>query len=394
MYPSQKKHLLDLWVEYWTQAAYQKFDLFLARAFKKRPFMGKRDRAWYSEQLFTALRFGLLALDLKVSDEVFKDASLLAFKAAKVDESFFDKVEEISKNSQNQSEDTSENFSWHPDWISFFEKAGLDFNRLSKLNTRAPLWLRAKSLVDLENIKKDILQRNIEFIVDGLALKISGNPKLHEWTSFKMGSFEIQDWASQQIPLLAPLKKDALVWDACAGGGGKTLQLSAILENTGTVIASDVRAFKFDEIKARALKARAQNISCVAWDGRPQMPNFPRAVSDRGGFDLVLVDAPCSSSGTVRRNPEIKWQSPHLKLRTLSQTQLHILEAVEKSVKKGAHLLYGTCSFLNDENEEIVKKFSDKMGSRWKFLEFKKLGYSKDNDSDLMFAALFQKLTD
>lgn len=71
------------------------------------------------------------------------------------------------------------------------------------------------------------------------------------------------------------------------------------------MIASDVRAFKFDEIKARALKARAQNISCVAWDGRPQMPNFPQAVSDHGGFDLVLVDAPCSSSGTVRRNPEI-----------------------------------------------------------------------------------------
>jgi 16S rRNA (cytosine967-C5)-methyltransferase len=168
---------------------------------------------------------------------------------------------------------------------------------------------------------------------------------------FREGLFEVQDEGSQLLaPLLEPRRQEMVV-DFCAGAGGKTLHIGALMANTGTVYAFDVLAKRLEKLKPRLARAGLNNVRMVAIaherDARVQRL--------KGKVDRVLVDAPCSGTGTLRRNPDIKWRE--IDLPELTGAQQRILEAASGLLKPGGRLVYATCSLLQEENEDIVEKF-------------------------------------
>jgi 16S rRNA (cytosine967-C5)-methyltransferase len=179
------------------------------------------------------------------------------------------------------------------------------------------------------------------------------------------------------------------VWDACAGGGGKTLHIASHLMGKGAVYASDVRGYKLDEVKMRARRANISNIRTLVWNGK-SLPAFPKEIASREGFHRVLVDAPCSSSGTWRRNPDGKYRITPLEIEELSALQFSILSCASRAVKKDGLLIYATCSFFCDENEAVVGKFIE---SAPEFeLVSSQINGSPMHDSDTTFTAVMKRL--
>lgn len=169
--------------------------------------------------------------------------------------------------------------------------------------------------------------------------------------AFQEGLFELQDEGSQLLAYMTEAGPKEKVFDFCAGAGGKTLALAAMMQNTGALYACDISAGRLERLKPRLARAAAYNAqSFVIRDEHDSALKKLEA-----SMDAVLVDAPCSGVGTLRRNPDIKWKSIDLDL--LTQTQASILEAAAKLVKPGGRLVYATCSLLRDENESITEAF-------------------------------------
>lgn len=169
--------------------------------------------------------------------------------------------------------------------------------------------------------------------------------------AFKNGKFEIQDEGSQLLSLLVDPQAKERVVDFCAGGGGKTLHLATLMRNSGTLYAFDVHTRRLDQLKIRLRRAGLHNVRSQVIESERD-PHIKRL---RGTIDRVLVDAPCSGSGTLRRNPDIKWRSLDLDARVALQRS--ILAAAATLVKPGGRLVYATCSVLREENENVVDAF-------------------------------------
>jgi len=168
---------------------------------------------------------------------------------------------------------------------------------------------------------------------------------------FKEGLFEVQDEGSQLLALMLEPRRQEMVVDFCAGAGGKTLHIGALMANTGTVYAFDVLAKRLEKLKPRLRRAGLNNVRMVTI-GHERDARVQRL---KGKIDRVLVDAPCSGTGTLRRNPDIKWRD--INLAELTDTQQRILAAAAELLKPGGRLVYATCSLLKEENEDIVEKF-------------------------------------
>ena len=232
---------------------------------------------------------------------------------------------------------------------------GVNLNLLIEyFQQRPPMWLRAQTAdlsVLLNGFKKVEMEAYLSKNVNG-AIYIN-NPKINLYTldEFRKGLFEVQDLASQAIGLACNPKPGERWWDACAGAGGKSLQLSFLMKGKGSITASDIRAYKLDDLKRRAKRARISNIRCSAWNGKPL--KFKK----RETFDGVLVDAPCSCSGTWRRNPDAKWNITSEGVDEISQIQRKILASAATGVKQGGILVYATCSIFKKENNDVVELF-------------------------------------
>jgi 16S rRNA (cytosine967-C5)-methyltransferase len=168
---------------------------------------------------------------------------------------------------------------------------------------------------------------------------------------FKEGLFEVQDEGSQLLALMLEPRRQEMVVDFCAGAGGKTLHIGALMANTGTVYAFDVLAKRLERLKPRLRRAGLNNVRMVTISHERDA----RVQRLKGKVDRVLVDAPCSGTGTLRRNPDIKWRD--INLAELTDTQQRILAAAAGLLKPGGRLAYATCSLLKEENEDIVEKF-------------------------------------
>jgi 16S rRNA (cytosine967-C5)-methyltransferase len=168
---------------------------------------------------------------------------------------------------------------------------------------------------------------------------------------FADGWIEVQDEGSQLLSLLVEPKRGEMVVDFCAGAGGKTLHLGGLMANTGSVYAFDVSAKRLERLKPRLARAGLHNVRSVVI----QNERDPRVQRLEGKIDRALVDAPCSGTGTLRRNPDIKWRT--IEVTPLVETQRAILAAASRLVKPGGRLVYATCSLLRDENEDIVAEF-------------------------------------
>jgi len=185
--------------------------------------------------------------------------------------------------------------------------------------------------------------------------------------AFQEGRFEAQDEGSQLLALLAGAKPGMWVLDVCAGAGGKSLLLTAQMENKGGLVCLDTHAGRLLELKRRAARAGAGNWQAFVVDAQGNVQGSaraarrrepaPRTKLPRAQFDVALVDAPCSGLGTLRRTPELRWRHEPASLAAYPPQQRAILDATAPRVKPGGRLVYGTCSIVREENERVVEGF-------------------------------------
>jgi 16S rRNA (cytosine967-C5)-methyltransferase len=184
-------------------------------------------------------------------------------------------------------------------------------------------------------------------------LRIHGKPALNALALFKEGRVEVQDEGSQLLALLTGAKRGEMVADFCAGAGGKTLALGAMMKNTGRLYAFDTSQKRLDGMKPRLARSGLSNIHPVGI-AHERDERIKRLA---GKMDRVLVDAPCSGLGTLRRNPDLKWRQKESDVAELAALQAKILQSASRLVKSGGHLVYATCSLLQEENEAIARAF-------------------------------------
>ncbi|NDU87729.1 MAG: RsmB/NOP family class I SAM-dependent RNA methyltransferase [Ferrovum sp.] len=226
------------------------------------------------------------------------------------------------------------------------------------LQKPAPLDLRVNSLkASREQVLEALAQAGIEAAPTPLSpwgVRVPGRPALQRLPLFVEGWVEIQDEGSQLLgPLLGPRRRDMVV-DFCAGAGGKSLHLGALMQNQGRLYAFDISAKRLDNLKPRLKRAGLSNLMPVV---------IARETDDRvrrlhGKIDRVLVDAPCSGLGTLRRNPDLKLRQNAAGLASLLDKQRSILDAAASLVKPGGRLVYATCSLLPAENQRQAESFA------------------------------------
>ncbi|MEZ9140923.1 MULTISPECIES: RsmB/NOP family class I SAM-dependent RNA methyltransferase [unclassified Shewanella] len=250
-----------------------------------------------------------------------------------------------------------------PDWfweVCPVENQKAQIQLIEAMSARPPIWARVqgydthKALAELQ--QAEINATSSEFFNDAISLG-SKSINLNEVKLYKNGQLEIQDLASQVIGNICQPKTDENWWDTCSGAGGKTLQLRSLMmqdapnaTSTGSIISSDIRSKALEELNKRAKRAGFNNISIARWksEALPVETNH---------FDGVLVDAPCSCTGTWRRNPDMRWIDDRSCVDDKPELQLDILTRSAKAVKSGATLVYATCSLSPLENEAVVEAF-------------------------------------
>lgn len=241
----------------------------------------------------------------------------------------------------------------HPDWLEAPLKAALGTEyaaAMTALGARAPLDLRVNTLKASQKGAQAALQEDgIETETVPLcatALRAAPGARVTGTNAYRDGLVEIQDTASQAAVALADARAGMTVLDYCAGGGGKTLALAAAIENKGRLIAHDIAPERMKDIPERARRAGARI------DVRSDLTSL------RGACDLVFVDAPCSGSGTWRREPEAKWALTQERLDELVAMQTEAFDAALAYMKPGGRIVYATCSILREENEAHVTEIA------------------------------------
>jgi len=245
-----------------------------------------------------------------------------------------------------------------PDWLDELGIAELGEkwdSEINALNKQAKVILRVNTLkTNKLKLQKDLLAEGVETILlkkypNALELVVRKNVFITD--AFRNGHFEVQDASSQLVAPFLEVEEGMRVIDACAGAGGKALHLASLMHNKGQIIALDIYANKLKELKRRAKRNGAHNIETRA------ILNSKTIKKLRGSADRVLIDAPCSGLGVLKRNPDAKWKLQPEFLENIKNTQAEILNSYSQLVKVGGKLVYATCSIFPSENEEQVKKF-------------------------------------
>ena len=185
-------------------------------------------------------------------------------------------------------------------------------------------------------------------------IRLKGKPAINRHPLYLAGAVEVQDEGSQLLAYLLAPRRGEMVADFCAGAGGKTLALSMLMHGTGRIYAMDVSGKRLRELAPRAARAGISNVHPIALTSEGDI----RAKRLAGKIDRVLVDAPCSGFGTLRRNPDLKWRHAAAAVAELAAKQARILNAAAKLLKPGGRLVYATCSILPDENEAVADAFA------------------------------------
>ena len=269
-------------------------------------------------------------------------------------------------------------------------------------NLEPPLVIRANTLkTNREELAKQLKEEGFDtfptrYSPFGLVVKDKGD--IYNTKSFSNGLFEVQDEASQLVTILAKPPKNGKVVDACAGSGGKTIFISALMENKGRIIGVELYKNKIITLKKRARRAGAFNIE-------PMETTDPDLAKIKG--DVVLIDTPCTGTGTFRRNPESRWRVKETDVEELRTKQKDILRVYSKNVKTGGRLVYSTCSVLREENEDIIEDFVKDGESGFKILNvqeflpkecnsFVRNGYFRSfphvHNTDGFFAAVLERV--
>ena len=346
-------------------------DAVVSRYFRDNRSLGPRERATLAETVYTVLRKKLLFDHLSPSGSGPKERrmAILGFhgprdflKSALTDQekNWLDQCDAI--NPADLLERHRHNL---PEWLvqPLKDQLGAEFWPLvDSLNQPAPLDLRVNTLTD----KRPDVQKELKLA--GIAsqptpyspwgLRLDTKPALTKLDAFARGAIEVQDEGSQLLALLLDAKRGEMVVDFCAGAGGKTLAIGASMRNTGRLYAFDTSAHRLDALKPRLARSPLSNVhpAAIAHERDERIKRLA------GKIDRVLVDAPCSGLGTLRRNPDLKWRQSPQSVQEMTVKQAAILQSAARLLKAGGRLVYATCSLLPAENEDIALAFSQAHG--------------------------------
>jgi len=329
---------------------------------------GSRDRKLYAEAVYEIVRWwrkiyeisgGTWSDDLKdFSSEEFeqivanwlslKDMSFKKTLIPAADEDFVQRWQ-TAKLSRASRESI-------PDWLDAkgANELSKDWEKwLSQLNREAPVYLRTNTLLGTaKDLRKDLLAEGFETDpASEVALLMRARGPLFRTKAFAEGRFEMQDLHSQKVCELLNPQPGARVVDACAGAGGKTLHLAAMMKNRGQIIALDIHEPKLVELKRRARRAKISIVETRLIESTKVIKRLHESA------DFVLLDVPCSGSGVLKRNPDSKWKLSVQECEELSAIQADILDRYSRLVKPGGALVYSTCSIFPSENQQQVQKF-------------------------------------
>ena len=344
-------------------------DLVVSRYFRQHRELGHADRGFVAESVYSVLR-RKRSLSARCLDDVTSRRLLLASLACvqgmnrRELDAVLSEVEGkwLAQAKALRLEDLPPAIRLDlPDWLYETLKTQFDTQELESLviglNQSAPLDLR----VNLLKADRELVLARLN--ADGLTaepcrysplgIRLLGKPALSRHPLFLDGSFEVQDEGSQLLGFLLQPKRGEMVADFCAGAGGKTLLLGAMMRSQGRLYAFDVAEKRLAKLKPRLARSGLSNVHPV----RIESENDIKIKRLAGKLDRVLVDAPCSGLGTLRRNPDLKWRQTPESVVELTAKQAAILRSASGLVKKGGRLVYATCSLLDAENEGVVSSF-------------------------------------
>ncbi len=259
-----------------------------------------------------------------------------------------------------------------PDWLAgaLLKQLGPEefWPLVAALEQPAPLDLRVNTLkAKREDVQAALKALGIESAPTPYSpwgLRVQGKPMVNKLDVFTSGAVEVQDEGSQLLALLTDARRGEMVVDFCAGAGGKTLALGAAMRNTGRLYAFDVSGHRLDALKPRLARSGLSNV----YPAQIAHERDDRIKRLAGKIDRVLVDAPCSGLGTLRRNPDLKWRQSPKSVQELQAKQQAILAGAARLLKPGGRLVYATCSLLEAENEFVVAAFEEAQGSAFERL--------------------------
>ncbi|PRP66405.1 RsmB/NOP family class I SAM-dependent RNA methyltransferase [Nonlabens agnitus] len=377
-------------------------DQAIQRILKRDTRWGSRDRGFIAETTYDIVRYKRLYAAIANVKEPFKPADLWRMTAVWIvlkghdvpawEEYYNTPVRRIKGKFDELSAITKYRESI-PDWMDEMGKEELGeelWNKeISALNQQADVVLRANTLqTDVKTLQEKLLALEIatttdERFPDALILKERAN--VFQTELFQNGLFEVQDAGSQTIAPFAQVEPGMRVMDSCAGAGGKSLHLAALMENKGQIISTDIYNGKLNELKRRARRAGAHNIETRLIDSTKVIKKLD------GKMDRLVIDAPCSGLGVLRRNPDAKWKLEPEFLDNIRKTQQEILQSYSRVVKPEGMMVYATCSILPSENDKQVETFlNSESGADFELLDSQSLMAHKDG-FDGFYMALMKK---
>jgi len=342
-------------------------DAIVSRFFRDNRGLGPRERATMAETVYTVLRKKLLFDHLAPSGSGPKERRLailgfygpgdfLRSALSEQEINWLDQCEKVSPH------DLMERHRHNlPEWLVEPLKAqlGAEFWPLVEtLNLGAGLDLRVNTFkAKRADVQKELAKAGIKAVntpYSPWGLRIAGKPALNKNEAFVRGEFEVQDEGSQLLSMLLDAKRGEMVVDFCAGAGGKTLAIGAAMRSTGRLYAFDTSAHRLDAFKSRLKRSGLSNVhpAAIAHERDDRVKRLT------GKMDRVLVDAPCTGLGTLRRNPDLKWRQNLQAVEEMAVKQAAILQSASRMLKSGGRLVYATCSVLPQENEAIAEAFS------------------------------------
>ncbi len=345
----------------------RKADQVIIRTLKSNPKWGSRDRNFIAENTYDIIRWWrLLKYCLEINERKFSEEArfwemvggwlciqgydLPAWPEFKN----LDPVKILALyESENKTRKVRESV---PDWLDELGEAEVPNwdDEIHALNQDSTVYIRVNTLKSnkaevISAFEKEEIE--IEEVSDvENALRLKKRRKLDHLKSYRKGHFEIQDAGSQQIVEYLDVKPDSFVIDACAGAGGKSLYLAALMNNSGKIVSMDVEGRKLKELKSRASR---NGVEIITTD----LIRESTLDKYQGKADYLLLDVPCSGTGVLRRNPDAKWKLKPSFIDQVRQIQASILDDYTAMLKPGGTLVYATCSVLRSENEDQVKKF-------------------------------------
>lgn len=370
-------------------------DKVIERTLKSNPKWGSRDRSFIAETTYEMVRWWRLINYLSPSNnpyDLFGTYWLMQGHSLPPWEEFEKINPDKLKDRYEKLEDPALIESI-PDWLQELgekELGDLWEAEIHSLNQEAEVVLRVNTLkTTRERLKNLLAEDNIStHIIKGYkdALILDERQNVFRHPSFKQGMFEVQDGSSQLVAESLAVEPGMRVIDACAGAGGKSLHLAALMENKGKVLSMDVEEWKLQQTK---LRARRDGVSIIE---RKVIENSKTIKRLKESADRLLLDVPCSGLGVLKRNPDTKWKLNPESIEKVKQTQQEILQNYPSMLKPGGQMVYATCSILPSENQEQVQKFlASEAGKNFELIEDQKVLSHESGFDGFYIARLLKK---